>query len=162
MRVRLRVQTKVCRFGREERGTQLVELAIVLPLLVVLFASVAEFGRYLYTYTTLAKATRSGARYLATAQDTADEDARTKNLVVYGNFGGTGDPLLDGLTTGNVSVTRQAATPTSGGTVKVKIDGYVFRPLFDLGALTGRKDFSLRVSVAPATTMRYLLTQPFF
>jgi Flp pilus assembly protein TadG len=53
-------------FCRSERGTQLVELALVLPVLLALFAATAEFGRYFYNYATLAKATRAGARYLAT------------------------------------------------------------------------------------------------
>lgn len=161
MAVRLTFPSKVRRFGREERGTQLVEVAVVLPLLLVLFGTVAEFGRYFYTYATLAKATRSAARYLSTVEDTSAEDARARNLVVYGDADGAGDPLLKGLTTGNVSVTRQGATPTSAGTVTVKINGYVFSPVFDLGALVGSKTVSLKVAVAPATTMRYLRTQPF-
>ena len=53
-------------FARDERGVQLVEVAIVIPILLMLFAAVAEFGRYFYEYTTLAKAARVGARYLAT------------------------------------------------------------------------------------------------
>lgn len=161
MGAHLRLTHRACRFGREERGTQMVELAIVLPVLLVLFATVGEFGRYFYTYTTLAKATRSAARYLSTVKDTSGEDARAKNLVVYGDLDGDGDPLLSGLTTSNVNITRQGATPTSAGTVTVKINGYVFSPIFDLGALVGSRNVSLRVAVSPATTMRYLMTQPF-
>ena len=37
---------KISSFKRDERGVQLVELAIVLPVLVLLFAAAAEFGRY--------------------------------------------------------------------------------------------------------------------
>src|SRR5688500_20293619 len=53
------------RFRRDELGVQLLEIAIVIPILLVLFAAVAEFGRYFYEYTTLAKGSRIGARYLA-------------------------------------------------------------------------------------------------
>ena len=53
------------RFRRDDRGVQLVELAIVLPILLLLFAGVAEFGRYFYEYSTAAKSARLGARYLA-------------------------------------------------------------------------------------------------
>src|SRR5216684_1294972 len=82
------------RFGRKERGTQLVELAIVLPIFILLFAATAEFGRYFYEYTTLAKAARVGARYLATAAVNSAEDTNAKNIVVYGNSAGTGNPIL--------------------------------------------------------------------
>src|SRR5262245_65674338 len=51
--------------NRAERGTQLVELSIVLPILLVLIGATAEFGLYYNTYLTLAKATRVGARYLS-------------------------------------------------------------------------------------------------
>src|SRR5918992_785745 len=80
------------RLRRDERGVQLVEAAIVLPIFLVLFAATAEFGRYFYEYTTLAKATRSGARYLSTAPVVAGEDAAAKNIVVYGNPAGSGSP----------------------------------------------------------------------
>jgi len=53
------------RFRRDESGVQLLEAAIVIPILLVLFGAVAEFGRYFYEYTTAAKAARVGARYLA-------------------------------------------------------------------------------------------------
>ena len=43
------------RFRRDDRGVQLVELAIVLPILLLLFAGVAEFGRYFYEYSTAAR-----------------------------------------------------------------------------------------------------------
>ena len=46
---------KLSQFRRDERGIQLVELAITLPILILLFAAVAEFGRYYQAYTTLAK-----------------------------------------------------------------------------------------------------------
>ena len=36
------------RFRRDEQGVQLVELAIVIPIMLLLFAGIAEFGRYFY------------------------------------------------------------------------------------------------------------------
>ena len=73
-----------------ERGVQLVEMAIVIPIFVILFAAVAEFGRYFYEYTTLAKAARVGARYLVTSKVDCSQATLAKNLVVYGNTAGTG------------------------------------------------------------------------
>src|SRR5215813_9949810 len=94
---RWRRMSWVARFRRDESGIQLVELAIVLPILLMLFGAVAEFGRYFYEYTTVAKAARVGARYLATAAVKPAEDANAKNLVVYGNTAGTGSPVISGL-----------------------------------------------------------------
>lgn len=144
----------------DERGTQLVELAIVIPIFVVLFAATAEFGRYFYEYTTLAKASRAGARYLATTAVNSTEDGAAKNIVVYGNEAGTGSPLLPGMTTANVVITRQGGVPVLPQTVTVKITSFKHQPIFDLGALTKVPSLSLNVDVKPSVTMRYLLTQP--
>src|ERR1051325_10845948 len=88
------------RFRRDDRGVQLVELAIVLPIMLLLFGAVAEFGRYFYEYTTAAKAARVGARFLVSKKVNSATDYQTqaKNLVVYGNIGGTGSPVLPGMT----------------------------------------------------------------
>src|SRR5882724_7412241 len=103
----LRRLRRLCRIGRlrnDERGIQLVELAIVIPIFVMLFAATAEFGRYFYEYTTLAKASRAGARYLATASGKPAQDITAKNIVVYGNSAGTGSPILSGMTVANVTI----------------------------------------------------------
>ena len=152
--------TKLSRLGRDERGTQLVELAIVVPIFVILFGATAEFGRYFYEYTTLAKASRAGARYLATAAVNSAEDTNAKNIVVYGNSAGSGSPIYYGMTTANVVITRQGGVPVLPQTVKVGITGIKHQPLFDLGALLNISSISLNIDVKPSVTMRYLLTQP--
>ncbi len=148
------------RFFRREHGTQLVELALVLPILLLFFAATAEFGRFFYTYTTLAKATRAGARHLVAEPVSSAEDTRAQNLVVYGNSEGTGSPVISGLSPQNVKITRTGGVPKLPQRVSVQIDGLRYQPLFDLGKLTGSKSLSLMVDVSPSTTMRYLLTQP--
>src|SRR5882672_12678475 len=120
---RLRRLLSLGRLSRDERGIQLVELAIVVPIFVILFAATAEFGRYFYEYTTLGKASRAAARYLATAAVNSAEDNNAKNIVVYGNAAGTGSPILDGLTTANVVITRQGGVPVLPQTVNVGITG---------------------------------------
>ena len=139
---------------------QLAELAIALPICLVLFGATAEFGRFFYEYSTLAKATRAGSRYLVTAAVNADEDTRAKNIVVYGNPEGTGSPVVKGLTTANVTITRDGGAPALPETVKVQITNYKYQPIFDLGAMTKTPSLSLNIDVKPSVTMRYLLTQP--
>jgi Flp pilus assembly protein TadG len=148
------------RFRRDERGIQLVEVAIVLPIFLLLFAATAEFGRFFYEYTTLAKASRVGARYLATAQVKTSEDDIAKNIIVYGNLSGTGSPVLTDLSKSNVVITRVGGTPVLPETVQVQIAGYKHQPLFDLGLMTKTPSLSLNIDVRPSVTMRYLLTQP--
>lgn len=149
-------------FARCERGTQLVELAIVLPVLLLLLVITAEFGRYFYTYTTLAKATRSGARYLTTAPGNGSLDGDAKNLVVYGNTEGEGDPVVAGLDTNNVIIERTGGNLSAGmpEKVTVRIEGYDYQPLFNLAGISGDGDYSLAVAISPSTTMRFLLTIP--
>jgi Flp pilus assembly protein TadG len=153
---------KITSFRRDDRGLQLVELAIAIPVLVLLFAAVAEFGRYFQTYTTLAKGSRVAARYLATARSNGLDDPGAKNLVVYGNVAGRGNPIVNGLTVDNVSIIRRngAGAVTTGfpSTVTIQIVNFKHTPVFDLGKLMN-SSLSLNVDVKPSVTMRYLLTQ---
>lgn len=147
------------RFVRKERGAQLVELAIVLPIFILLFAATAEFGRYFYEYTTLAKAARVGARYLATTAVKTTEDTNARNIVVFGNTAGTGNPILTGLAASNVTITRTGGSAVPE-TVTVEITGFKHQPIFDLGKITNITTLSLNIDVKPSVTMRYLITGP--
>lgn len=148
-----RVLRRLRAFQACEAGTQLAELAIVLPIMLVLFGATAEFGRFFYTYNTLAKSTRAGARYLTASNKATDDQA--KLLVVNGTTDDGASPILSGLSTGNVNITREETVPGFPATVTVEISGYRYEPIFDLGKLMGNS-FSLRVDVKPSTTMRYI------
>src|SRR5690349_14218104 len=150
------------RFRRDDRGVQLIELAIVLPILLLLFGAVAEFGRYFYEYTTVAKAARVGARYLASksVNSSTNYEAQAKSLVVYGNIAGTGTPVLPGLSTANVQVQYVGGTAGVPDLVKVSIVNYQHQSIVNLGALLNNAALSTDVYVQPSVTMRYLLTQP--
>ena len=151
------------RFRRDEQGVQLLEMAIVIPILLVLFAAVAEFGRYFHEYTTLAKASRLGARYMISKcvnSTSVNYAANAKNIVVYGNTAGSGSPILNGLTADNVDVTYAGPIAGIPDTVTVTIINYPHVPLFNLGALVKNPSLSMAVDVKPSITMRYLLTTP--
>ncbi|HVF56446.1 MAG TPA: TadE family protein [Pyrinomonadaceae bacterium] len=141
---------------RDEQGTQLLELAIVLPLLVLFFAATAEFGRFFYTYSTLAKAARAGARYAMTRPLNSANLGQAKSLAVFGDqFGGcSGTPVVPNLQCANVDIQQS----TSGGVqvVTARITGYQYQPLFDLGKLTGSASASLRIDVSPSVAMKYI------
>ena len=150
------------RFRRDEQGVQLIEMAIVIPILLVLFAGVAEFGRYFYEYTTLAKASRLGARYLISksVNSSVNYETLAKNMVVYGNTAGSGSPILSGLSPSNVQVTYAGPVAGVPETVTVTIVSYPHQPLFNLGALLRNPSLSLAIDVKPSVTMHYLLTTP--
>jgi hypothetical protein len=163
---RLRRRSRIRGLVRNEQGAQLAELAIVLPVLLILFAATAEFGRYFYEYTTLSKAARIGARYLVTAKVNCFEANQARNLVVFGNTAGTGSPIIENLALENVTVTPNDLACTGGTppgvppTITVQITGYQHRTLFNLGGLMRSSTFNLNVDVKPSVTMRYLLTTP--
>jgi Flp pilus assembly protein TadG len=159
-RWRSRRLLRLQRFTRDERGIQLVELAIVIPIFALLFAATAEFGRYFYEYTTLAKAARAGARYLSVMPTTAVDDSNAQKMVVYGNTDAIGPKILPDLELTHVRIIRQGGpTASVPETVTIVIEGYKHKPIFDLGKLTKSK-LSTNVDVKPSVTMRYLLTQP--
>lgn len=160
MKKRGRMTGSLLRFGREERGAQLVELAIVLPIFLMLFGAAAEFGRYFYEYTTLDKAVRAGSRYLTNSKVSTEADKRAKNIVIYGNPNGTGTPIVKDLTVNNVVISRAGGVPGLPQTVTVEIVNYKHQPIFDLGQLIKVPSLSLNIDVKPSVTMRYLLTQP--
>lgn len=149
---------KLFKFFRREDGSQLIEFAIVFPVLLLLFAGTAELGRLFYTYTTLAKATRGGARYLSLATDVNASTTAGKNIVMCGNAagcGGAGQPavIAPNLTAGNIVI-----TPPVNGVgpkyVTVEIVSYTYQPLvFNLNAMTGG---NFNLTLTPSTTMRYM------
>jgi Flp pilus assembly protein TadG len=47
---------------RSERGQALVEFALVIPVLLLIFMGILDFGRAIYAYNTLSNAAREGAR----------------------------------------------------------------------------------------------------
>ena len=157
------------RLINDERGSSIVELAIVFPTLLLLFVGVAELGRLFYTYTTLTKATKMGARFLTTEKDAESTDAttitnvkaRAARLVVCGFEDSCTNrpPLLPGLTTSNVLVTLPNTTPGFIGPryVKVEIQNYTFAPLvFTVAGATDSASSTFYFSLQPSTRMRYM------
>ena len=162
MKARFQLTRRLRRFAVRERGTQLVELAIVLPIFMLLFAATAEFGRFFYTYTTLAKATRVGARYLM-SQPVNVMDDNAKRLVICGNptVCADADAVVSGLTMNQVKIDRAGGVPgVLPDTINVRIENYYYEPIFDLGKLTGKSSLSLKIQIAPSTMMQALSTTP--
>jgi Flp pilus assembly protein TadG len=158
--------------GKRSRGVIAVELALVSIPLVMMSLAVFEYGRAMFVYNSLVKATRDGARYLSGFDPNDASNYPTTNAinrVVYGMHPvPSGTPALaQGLTTGLVTIcdrVNSTACPSetflnvpagASGTinlVKVQITGYTFVPL--VPGVSGL----LSVTFDPiSTTMRQVL-----
>src|SRR5262245_16882275 len=129
-----------------EKGQALLEFAAVTLLFFTLVFGIIEFGRALWTWNTIVQATRAGARFAVVEVPNPSNDDAIKNYVVYLNSAGTGDPVLPGLTTSNVTVNFRKIVPGTGAydttplpskfqadVVQVSVTGYNFNfvvPIF--------------------------------
>lgn len=96
----------------------MAEFVIGTPLLFFMLYCIVEIGRAFVQFSLLADAARDADRYLASSAIgdttgvvtiTGPISSAAKNLVVYGNAGGTGSPLLPGLAVGHVTVGSDAS-----------------------------------------------------
>lgn len=118
----------------QQKGTALVELALILPLLLLLTFITTEFGRAMFEYNAVTKSTRDAVRYLS-FQTTGTQITEARNLIVYGNLGGTGTPLVRGLTLANVPAASCCTWQLTGtnpviNTVTVRVTNYTYHALF--------------------------------
>jgi Flp pilus assembly protein TadG len=148
-------------FIRNDRGSQMIEFAFLLPFLLLAFAAVVEMGRMFYTYTTINKATEVAARYLASVPVTSGnyssaDLATAKNLVVCGKDPCNGETIVSNLSSTNVSVTPPG---TAVGTRYVTVTvTYTYTPkIWNVGHLAGSSSLSLNFTFTPRITMRYML-----
>jgi len=162
MRIQVRPSSLIKRFFRKQRGSQIVELALVLPIMLVLLGSAAEFGRYFYYYSTLENAVRAGARHASKWRITESwEFPETSRMVVYGDFSDTSKgPILPGLSTSNVQITANGPSANNIDSVTVKIINYQYQPIFDLGKLTGIPALSLNINLNASATMHQTFNGP--
>ena len=155
---------KLRRFIRHERGASLAELAILVPILILLVAAVSEFGRFFQQYTTLAKSTRTAARYLSN-HPFPDNQAQARNLVVCGKLTcAGGDELVPGITTANVCIESTGSPRIETVTVSLPRTGgagacaqpFNYQPIFNIGALLNT-GFTFTPAISPSVTMYYMI-----
>ena len=118
---------RIKNFKQDEKGSTLVEYAIGATVFIMAVFAVLEFGRALWAHNALTDAARRGARYAVLHKSNIAEDTNIKNLVVYGNVAGGTQPLLPGLSTANVTVSRTSDFSVNQGTATVSITGYEFK-----------------------------------
>ncbi|HEX7865362.1 MAG TPA: TadE/TadG family type IV pilus assembly protein [Variovorax sp.] len=120
--------------SRTQQGAALIELALIMPLLLLLTFITTEFGRAMYEYNEVVKSTRDAVRYLS-LQTPGTQVTEARNLIVYGNTAGTGSPVARGLSLSNVPAGSCCTWQSAGAnpiitTVTVRVTGYTFHSLF--------------------------------
>jgi hypothetical protein len=95
----------------KERGQSLIEIAIILPILLLLLLGVAEVGMGLRNYLVVVNANREGARYGAHGR--FGDDATMSTLIAAGGYEPYGTRSVDFLRTGLVD------NPFGGGPLSV-------------------------------------------
>jgi Flp pilus assembly protein TadG len=143
-----------------QRGVAIVEFTIALPLLLLLLLATAEVGRLLSQYDTLTKSVRDASRYVAgkalnaagVVSISTQLRAETGNLVATGSTGGSGTPLLRGLSASNVTVAN-----LGNGYVSVSV-AYAFTPMLGASLPTFglRSPISLAIPLKATVIMRAL------
>lgn len=175
--MRVNFTTVMRKWLRREDGGALAELAILIPCLAVMLGGVCEFGRYFQNYTTLSKATRSASRYLSNHNLDDTELARAKNLMVCGKLACADSDrrIVSGFSAANVCLqaTKESKDSLKVLTVTVSVPRkagdcdtslgtsaatpFVYKPIFDIGALLNNSTLSLALPIAPSTTMYYMI-----
>lgn len=92
----------------KERGAVAVEMAVLLPLLLLILIGTMEFGRVFNVQNSLTQAAREGARHAAINYNKSTLDVEGTALAAA--------PSLSGLA---MTVTDNASTCTSGADVEV-------------------------------------------
>ena len=107
-----------------QRGSTLVEFSIGVTVFATAMFAVLEFSRALWAHNALTDAARRGARYAVL--HSVNDSTSVKNIVVFGNAAGTGNPMLPNLSAANVDVSY-TNFGLNDGTVTVKITNYQFQ-----------------------------------
>jgi Flp pilus assembly protein TadG len=139
---------------RDKSGAELVELAVVMPLLLMLIAGIVDFGFLLQSFEVVSNATREGARVgVLPGYKTADIQGRVASYITAAGL--TGTPTT--------TVTSVTVDPGGGGApfpaVQVSVSyAYQFlfiKPMVTLigGSFAASKTFTttavMRSEVAP-------------
>jgi Flp pilus assembly protein TadG len=101
-------------FNSDQRGTVLVEMSMVVPLMLFLSAGVFEFGNLIHDKLLMEAGLSDGARFAARCNSTLYTNAGlaaincadiATNIAVFGNVAGTGSARIPGWQKSDVTIT---------------------------------------------------------
>ena len=109
-----------------DRGSALVEAALVLPVFLALVGGVYEFGFYFYQQQLIEAGVRDAARYLALTADPTDSASQSnaKSLAVYGSISRAPRARVLGWSAENITVVvnpvdNSSVTYAGGPTIRI-------------------------------------------
>lgn len=128
------------KFAREEKAQSLVELALSLPLLLLMVMGLADMGRAFYFAIAITDSAREAAAYAArnagaTAADVAQIACNETGFVAHG------DPCPASLTITYVAPANDDWDASASVTVTLQMDlisGYLVGRVFELNPVTLR------------------------
>lgn len=153
LRKGLSTESSRTRPNRRDKGATLVEMAMVLPILLLIIIGITEVGLYFKDYLTVTYSSREGARVAAFAGDSIDADCQI--LIAVGEF--LGQANLDKLDRVEIYIANQDGSQSGGNTNTARL-----KPGGDPTACTepaAPSDGWLRTTNVPATS-RYVTAGP--
>lgn len=142
-----------------QHGIAAVEFALLVFVMLLITAGIVEFGRAVWHYDALAKASRDGARYLSTLNrpfPTTEIDNAKDMVVTAATAAGVPDFTAAAVTV-TCAPSACSAVPAAGETPRVTVDvsyemtlGTWFPFIYPGG------DGTFDVTLAPHTTMPYM------
>jgi Flp pilus assembly protein TadG len=143
------MRSGLVRRARHERGAALLEMALTLPLLLLVCVGILEFGRAYQTWQVLTNAAREGARVAVLPGTTqSDVTARVRQYMTSGQLpnAATATVAIDGSQTVSIGAGTASASQV---TVTYPFDFIVLDPIARLA--TGRGTGTSLNMVAQAT-----------
>ena len=137
---------------KKERGAALIEMALTLPLLLLLSIGIFEFGRAFQHWQILTNASREGAR-IATLPGVTDDavTTRVRSYLEAGSLTGFASNLVTIARDGEISI---GATTASASTVTINypFEFIVLQPIAQM--VVGGSDVGAPITMTVSATMR--------
>jgi Flp pilus assembly protein TadG len=132
---------------KNERGSSLIEVALTLPLLLLVTAGIFEFGRAYQTQQVLTNAAREGARVAVLPnQPSGAAETRARLYLTGGQLPNAADATIS-VTSTTISI-GGITTPGSKVTVSYPFSFVVLQPIARLVVSTSNLGSALTMSAA--------------
>lgn len=132
---------------KNERGSSLIEVALTLPLLLLVTAGIYEFGRAYQTQQVLTNAAREGARVAVLPnQPSGTAEARARLYLTAGQLPNAADATIS-VTSTTISI-GGTTTPGSKVTVNYPFSFMVLQPVARLVVSTSNLGSTLTMTAS--------------